>query len=164
MNAADRKRLLIERKRRWNRRSNPWRDWQGPANHSWSALDDARYLALHAIGCPIEVAGEILERSEDAMRHRLRHTLRPLYLGGRRRRSDEPSWQGERLAKLAQLIEVEKRTFTAAARVMNTSRSAVAGAVDRHLRRNRKIGARPCADADMTTRSSAAWPTSPPPG
>lgn len=109
-----------------------WDVFNGPSRHAWSALDDARLLALMAVSAPPGIMAGITGRSVRATatrqsRLRTRHGL------------PRPSVQLTREQRDAALLAVlrDGMTRAAAAKRFNVTRNTIVGIVDRHRRRQR---------------------------
>lgn len=107
-----------------------WQFWEGPDKHKWSALDDARVIALAAIGAPANLAALILGRSQGAVLVRWRQKWR-LSIGKPKPKPCTP----DRIAQVRELIEVRGLSYSEAARALGISSGAVSGIVHRHIRK-----------------------------
>lgn len=114
------------------------------ATRAFTALNDARLMALLVVGVPREPAGILLGISKRSVEFRLErlasaypeiapHFWHPV----------KPVWFGQRLAELERLIS-EGRSRSQAARHFGCTRNAIFGAIKRHLPHLMYKKTRPC--------------------
>lgn len=132
--------MTVDRERgnaltRWNKRRLIWEEG-GPRRRAWSALDDARLLALTLLGVNDAAAGIIVGGRSRAATSERRRALCSIY-GIKRLRPRWREWATSRLDELRR----DGMSISEAARALGKTRDAVAGKLFRERKKAARAGA-----------------------